>query len=432
MTLVKSVPLKFVDYFRHEITPNKIDLSYPVLVANSSRTNYAFSIGNRTQELTVDLGYAASQNLEVFQENVNLTCTAGAPTSTSTVALMRHRVTHDTTNMPNLRLRMVNTYMDVQKNLQDAYGCVHGIDFYTNAVTVGGEAAVGVFNMECNSVVTGNVRGIIINLYGAGLSNASSIGLEVRSDGGAATLDEGIRIWGVGSSSITTGINFCSPTGTVNCMVVSVVPSGDDGGILKCGVEATHLTSAVAGGLVHLFVDNSATSGNNRVVRVETLSSGTSTALKNYGGRFAAGIKESVTAASGAWAIGVQGKVVSAGTMVDGCRAAAVLAQIGTGGTYNSGALLYGVWIDNQLAATPTCGGSGGSFHMLGITNTCTACVPTSFVQIHGTAECLFVCEHTGGAWLHDSAECATQQGYLKVRIDGALRYIALYLSHNA
>jgi len=209
MTLVKSVPLKFVDYFRHEITPNKIDLSYPVLVANSTRTNYAFSIGNRSQELTVNLGYAASQNLEIFQQNVNLTCTAGAPTSTSTVALMRHRATHDTTNMPNLRLRMVNSYMDVRKNLQDAYGCIHGIDFYTNSVTVGGEAAVGVFNMECNSTVTGSVRGVIINVYGNGVPSDTSAGLEVRIDGSSAgTLTEGIRMRTVGGNAITTGIYF--------------------------------------------------------------------------------------------------------------------------------------------------------------------------------------------------------------------------------
>lgn len=183
------------------------------LVPDASRLDYAYSMGNRVAELTVNLANAASQNLEVFQANINLTASGGAPTSTSTVSLVRVRSTHDTVDMPNLRLRNINSYMDVRKNLQDAYGVIHGVDFYTNAVAVGGEAAVGVFNMEANSAVTGNVRGIIINVYGAGLPSTTSIGLEVRTDGGAATLGEGIRVWSVGSCSINYGLYI---DGTIN------------------------------------------------------------------------------------------------------------------------------------------------------------------------------------------------------------------------
>ncbi len=178
------------------------------LVPDASRLDYAYSAGNRAAELAVNLLNSGSQNLELWQTNLNLTCASGEPTGTSTVALLRLRATHDTTNMQYLRLRGVNTYLDVQKNLQDVYGCIHGIDFYTNSVAVGGEAAVGVFNVDANSAVTGTVRGIIINLYGAGLPSTTSIGLEVRTDGGTATLAEGIRIWSVGGNSISTGISM--------------------------------------------------------------------------------------------------------------------------------------------------------------------------------------------------------------------------------
>jgi len=182
-------------------------------VPDSTRTNYAFSMGNRAAELTVNLANAASQNLELFQANVNLTASGGAPTSTSAVRLVRIRSTHDTVDMSNLRLMNINTYMDVRKSLQDAYGQMNGIDFYTNAITVGGEAAVAVFNVDANSAVTGDVRGAIINVYGGGLPASTSIGLEVRTDGGAATLAEGIRIWSVGGNSINYGLYI---DGTIN------------------------------------------------------------------------------------------------------------------------------------------------------------------------------------------------------------------------
>jgi len=175
---------------------------------DASRTDFAIGIGSRTSELTVNLGNAASQNFEPFQMNINLTASGGAPTSSSTARLLRIRSTHDTIDMPNLTIMNINTYMDVRKNMEAAYGQMNGVDFYTNAVAITTEAAVGAFNMECNSAVTGNVRGIIVNLYGAGLPSTTSIGIEVRSDGGAATLAEGIRIWGVGTCSLTTGLKM--------------------------------------------------------------------------------------------------------------------------------------------------------------------------------------------------------------------------------
>jgi len=177
-------------------------------VPDATRTNYAYSIGNRAVELTVNLANDASQNFEPFQMNVNLTASAGAPTSTSTARLLRIRSTHDTVDMPNLRIMNINTYMDVRKNMEAAYGQMNGVDFQTNAVTITTEAAVGVFNMDAVSAVTGAVRGIIINLHGAGLPSTTSIGLEVRTDGGTATLAEGIRVWSVGGNSVTTAIKM--------------------------------------------------------------------------------------------------------------------------------------------------------------------------------------------------------------------------------
>lgn len=259
---------------------------------------------------------------------------------------------------------------------------------------------------------------------GITLDGTMTTGLNIAT--GCTTGIAVVATTGISIGAGTTSINFAGAA--TNCMVVTTVPTGTDGGILKAGVQATHLEAASAGGQLHLFVDNSqVASGSNRVVRVETLSSGTSTALKNFGGRFAAGIKTGKTAVSGAWCIGLQGKVVSAGTTVDGNTCAAILAQLNNSGTFGTGTNLYGMWIDNQLATTPTCGGSGGNFWMLGITNTCAACVPTGFIQVYGTSHSLFDMTHTGNSWVHDTATVSSQQGRIRVVLGGVDMYIPLY-----
>jgi len=174
------------------------------LLPNAGRTNIAIEVGSRANPLTVTMLNANSQNFNPVQICANI---VGAnPSSTSSVSLIRISSTHSALAMSNLRLRHINSYMYIEKDLQDAYVYTGGMDFYTNAIAVGGEAAVMNLNMECNSAVTGKVRGLIINVYGNGLP-ATSIGAEVRVDGSsAATLGEGIRVWTVGGNTITTGL----------------------------------------------------------------------------------------------------------------------------------------------------------------------------------------------------------------------------------
>jgi len=229
-------------------------------LADTSRTHYAISIGNRAGELTVNLGNAATQNLELFQMNVNFTCTSTGPTNASSVTLMRIRSTHDTTDMQYLRLRNINTYMDVQQDLQDAYGAMYGVDFTTNSLTVHGEAAVLALNMECASAVTGEVRGLIINVYGANLATPDSIALEVRTDGGASTLDVGVKIWAVGSNRMTTGLYILSEmTDSISIANPAKTTSGRTG--IKVVNSFTKTTSGVHKGISVQVTYTPATSG---------------------------------------------------------------------------------------------------------------------------------------------------------------------------
>ena len=174
-------------------------------------SSIAFDIGSRTTEQTVTFaGSTGVENFEPVQMKVNF---IGAnPESVSKVNMIYQQLTHGTTPMANLRLKCADFTITVKKNLQDAYVYQGEIAYTTNSVTVGGESAVMSLNMNCASTVTGNVRGLIVNMYGAGLANASSIGIEVRTDGGSATLDEGIRIWSVGANTITAGLLFAGTT----------------------------------------------------------------------------------------------------------------------------------------------------------------------------------------------------------------------------
>ncbi len=187
-----------------------ISFNGATFVPDASRTDIALEVGSRAAELTVTMAASASQNFDPVQFNVNI---AGVnPTNASTVNLIYANITHDTAAMSFLRLKCADWNIDVQKNLQDAYVYQGEIDYTTNAVTISGESAVMSLNMNCASTVTGDVRGLIVNMHGAGLANSSSIGIEVRTDGGSATLDEGIRIWSVGANTITAGLLF---TGTL-------------------------------------------------------------------------------------------------------------------------------------------------------------------------------------------------------------------------
>ena len=183
-----------------------IDFTATTLALDSSRTNSAIAIGDRLGAKTITMA-AATNHLDPVQ--INLSIAGVDPTAGSTINGIYQLITHGgATNMPGLRLKCADWNVVVKRNIQDAYVYQGEIDYTTNSVTVGGETAVMSLNMNCDSTVTGDVRGLIVNIYGTGLANASSIGIEVRTDGGSATLDEGIRIWSVGANTITAGLLF--------------------------------------------------------------------------------------------------------------------------------------------------------------------------------------------------------------------------------
>ena len=117
------------------------------IVPDANRLDYAIGIGLRGTELTVDLANAVSQNFDPIQMNVNLTASGGAPTSSSTVNMIYQKITHDTVDMPNLRLKGCDWTIDVQKNTKDAY-VVQTELAITGNITFSGEASAGAFQLN--------------------------------------------------------------------------------------------------------------------------------------------------------------------------------------------------------------------------------------------------------------------------------------------
>lgn len=218
-----------------------INFCNATFLPTADRSDIAIAVGSRANALTITLANENTQHFEPIQVNVDV---AGVnPLSTSDVSLMRMQSTHTTATMDNLRLRHINSYMVIEQDIQAAYIYTGSLDLSTNAVTVTTEAAVMNLNLECASVVSGKVRGLIINMYGANLAGADSVGLEVRTDGGASVLDEGIRIWSVGGNSITTALDV---RGTVTYFADFDNASGAAGTVCtESGTAATNWAGRV-------------------------------------------------------------------------------------------------------------------------------------------------------------------------------------------
>lgn len=193
-------------YFTGTLTTG-ISFNDASFTPDTNRTDLAISIGARgdANELDITMAASSGQNFDPMQFNINV---IGAnPTSAGTINLIYALITHDSFDMSFLRLKCADWNIAIKKDVQDVYVYQGEVTFGAASISVGGEGAVMSLNMNAGaSSVTGNLRGLIINCYGAGLPSSTSIGLEVRTDGGSATLTEGIRIWSVGGNSITNAL----------------------------------------------------------------------------------------------------------------------------------------------------------------------------------------------------------------------------------
>jgi len=93
--------------------------SAQTLTPDATRTYIAYQVGNRVTEKDITMVAAADQNLDPVQLNLNII--GAAPTNTSTLNGVYQQITHDTTDMPNLRLKGCDWTITTDKTCTDAY-----------------------------------------------------------------------------------------------------------------------------------------------------------------------------------------------------------------------------------------------------------------------------------------------------------------------
>ena len=337
----------------------------------------------------------------------SITCTTGGYT-----ALKAYNQAGTVTLVTGAEYGVINAGVTLEGNLVNTSGRFSGVDVNINT------SAYTITDTATDSA------GIHIRKT-SGSTYGWPVGLKINDAGAITGIAIGTTTTGINIAAATTGITVAACT---NVLVASAVGTGTDGWLLKAGATGTHLDAAAIGGAISLFVDCAATSGSNRTVYVESLTSAGGT-QQNFGGRFTSGAKTGITVTAGAWNIGIQGKVVSAGTHATGTTSAAMLAQLNNGGTFEAGSALYGSWVDSQLAATPANGGAGGNFWMLGLTTAQTgACQPTAMIYAFGGAIAAFDFTSYGDVvWAASAGTLTTAAGYIKCTIAGATRYIPTY-----
>ncbi len=175
-----------------------LDLSPAALTPFTSRLYPVMRLGDRTTEVNVKMaGSVGAQHLDPVQFNLNIT--GANPSATSTINMIYQNITHDTTDMSYLRLKCADWNIVVGKDVLDAYVYQGEIDFNASGIAVGGEAAVMGLVMNAGSnAVTGNLRGLIISMEGAG-SYSTVVGLEIITTCGDVLghgCSEAIRIAG--------------------------------------------------------------------------------------------------------------------------------------------------------------------------------------------------------------------------------------------
>ena len=182
--------------------------SNATFLPDTTYTNYAFSVGNKVAELTVNFLQTTGQNFNPIQAIVDCTATGTGPTDSSQVNLFFAKLTHDTNAMTNLRLKCADFTTEVGVNVLDAYVYQGEIDL-TGDVAIGGElCALGLVVNVGTGTVTGAVRGQVIAMSGSAMP-ANSIGLFINT-GSSAVLTHAVYIETQNGTTITNGIHLAN------------------------------------------------------------------------------------------------------------------------------------------------------------------------------------------------------------------------------
>jgi hypothetical protein len=200
-----------------------IDFDEASVTPDATRSKMIISFGSRAAEKTIDITGTAGQawHLDPVQMNVNITCST-APDTTSTWNMYYLQMTHDTTNMSNLRLKGSDWTITVAKNVQDVYVYQGEVDVTGNS-TIGGElCGIGLTVSVSSGTVTGNVWGQVIAIGGASIPSTSSAGLFISARG-TGTVTSSLYIESNVDTSVTNAIKINNVARFTNMFLLDAV-----------------------------------------------------------------------------------------------------------------------------------------------------------------------------------------------------------------
>lgn len=197
------------------------------ITPDATRTKSFISFGNRTTQKTIDLGATAGLafNCDPIQVSIKITDTGGLLDTDSTVNLTYMLLTHEESNKANLRLKCSDWNIVVKKNVKDVYCGQFEVDFATNALAVGGEAAIIGATMDCSSAVTGNVYGAVIAMTGTGTPATTSACLFLSPRTSGMTVTHGIYLEPASGVTLTNAI-YVNNVGTLTNFIQATTENG--------------------------------------------------------------------------------------------------------------------------------------------------------------------------------------------------------------
>lgn len=198
--------------------------------------------------------------------------------------------------------------------------------------------------------------------------------------------------------------------------------------VIAAGTANVPLAQTVAGSFAAVYLTQSAITGTNRPLVVDSKLTGAITTLSHCSIRGHAQLSGGNTIGGGAYIYGMQGKFTLGGGRINHAdsRVCGLMAQLDvSSGTYTTGQI-SALWVDCGASGNPGVG--DGQANIVRISNT-TAWKPNAVIYAYATSSFLLDISGPGGSvdWKDATAHGTTEAGRLKIKVHGDTRYLHVF-----
>jgi hypothetical protein len=399
-------------------------ISYAAPSTFTSQESHLLAMGTYTSALVI-----ADTGTTFVAQSINLSSIGNAASAGNQVAAMRLRVDVDTANQANTAISCLQIRSDLAYNVYAATGIS------------------GSTNISANiALPTASLQGIYYQITGAGAvtcpnePNVMEIGYHQSSGGGGFNAVARFDVNATGCS-ITHILRLKNYAGTVTNAIsiegafsVGILMATGLAQALVIGTSSAPLAYAGSGtqSFLEVYTTQSGVISTARGLMVQHEYTGTNGAgtVIAYAIRGYAKVSGTLGAsAQSGYAAGLQGKVEMSGTLVDGGKISAVLAQLNSsGGTFTAGQI-QALWVDSQITPGQVSGMSGAAYSEYNLVKLTNAGSVRSIFCYSGTADYLFDLSVVGGLFCEPTLNVSVASGRIKLTVGGVTKYLQMYNS---